>query len=67
MAKKVPLLEWAKARYNPAPPLSTLRRWAREGRIYPKAELVGKTYYVLENAERKGVPSPHTQPIGAQQ
>jgi hypothetical protein len=66
MAKKVPLLEWAAARYNPVPPLSTLRRWARENKIYPKAELVGKTYYVLENAERKGVPSPQTQPIGAQ-
>lgn len=55
---KVTLMEWAKQRYNPPPPLFTLRRWAREGEIHPQPELVGKSYYVDENAERVGVPMP---------
>ncbi|WP_395701231.1 excisionase [Aquabacterium sp.] len=58
MAKKILLLEWASRRYDPPPPLFTLRRWAREGEIQPPPELVGKAYYVLENAERIGVPDP---------
>ena len=63
--KKIPLLEWAAARYDPVPPLSTLRRWAREGEIYPRPEKVGKQIYCLANAERKGVPSPNWKPIAS--
>jgi hypothetical protein len=55
---KIPLADWASRRYDPPPPLYTLRRWAREGEIFPQPELVGKAYYVDENAERVGVPMP---------
>lgn len=54
--KKVLLTEWAKARYDPPPPLHTLRRWARTGEIVPQPEKAGGFYYCLANAERKGVP-----------
>lgn len=54
--KKVPLATWAAARYDPVPPIHTLRRWAREGQIVPAAEKVGGEFYCLATAERKGVP-----------
>ncbi|WP_420798354.1 excisionase [Pantoea vagans] len=38
------LQEWASATYSQPPSLSTLRRWVREGRIYPCPELHGKEY-----------------------
>ena len=53
---KILLIEWGKRQYDPPPPIYTLRRWAREGEIFPQPELVGKAYYVDENAERVGVP-----------
>jgi predicted site-specific integrase-resolvase len=49
---KVRLEAWAAARYDPKPPIYTLRRWCREGQIYPPPELVGREYYVDENAKR---------------
>jgi len=49
---KITLKAWAEARYQPAPSMHTLRKWAREGDIHPRPELVGKTYYVDENARR---------------
>lgn len=60
---KITLQEWAKRRYDPPPPVFTLRRWAREGEIFPQPELVGKAYYVDENAERVGVPMPGHQTL----
>ena len=53
---KILLVEWARRRYDPPPPIYTLRRWAREGEIFPAPELVGKAYYVDENADRVGAP-----------
>lgn len=50
--KKIPLATWAAARYDPAPSAWVLRKWVRAGEIYPPPELVGKTYYVSENARR---------------
>lgn len=47
------------------PPKFTLRRWAREGEIQPQPELVGKFYYVHENAERVGVVPADYQPLAA--
>lgn len=47
---KITLKAWAEARYKPPPHKKTLQRWARDGWIYPMPELVGKTYYVEENA-----------------
>ncbi|HIH4878300.1 excisionase [Citrobacter sp. Cf079] len=50
MAKLLNLLEWANSTYSTPPSLSTLRRWAREGRIYPAPELHGKEYKVQPDA-----------------
>jgi len=55
---KILLTTWAAKQYDPAPPIYTLRRWAREGEIVPQPELVGKAYYVDENARRLSVPEP---------
>ncbi|PVY83985.1 excisionase [Pantoea ananatis] len=44
MTKLLNLQEWASTTYSMPPSLSTLRRWAREGRIYPCPELHGKEY-----------------------
>lgn len=49
---KITLTEWAKRRYNPPPSPWVLRRWARDGELHPAPELVGKAYYVDENAKR---------------
>lgn len=50
--KKVPLAAWAASRYDPPPSAWVLRKWVRHGEIYPVPELVGKTYYVEQNATR---------------
>lgn len=55
---KIPLTTWAAKHYDPVPPLYTLRRWAREGEIVPAPELVGKAYYVDENARRLNASEP---------
>ena len=60
---KIPLVAWAQARYNPPPPMFTLRRWARDGEIQPQPEKVGKSYYVHEDAERVGVAPPDYKPL----
>ena len=51
---KLLLTDWAAKHYSPPPPLFTLRRWAREGEIWPAPERVGKFWYVDESAERLG-------------
>lgn len=51
MVAKITLEEWAKRHYQPAPNLDTLRRWAREMKIFPFPQKVGRTYYVDPNAE----------------
>ncbi|NIF20296.1 excisionase [Candidatus Pantoea multigeneris] len=50
MAKLLDLQEWAALVYSQPPSLSTLRRWAREGRIYPCPELHGKKYQLVADA-----------------
>ncbi|EIK7095334.1 excisionase [Escherichia coli] len=50
MAKLLNLQEWAAEIYTTPPSLSTLRRWTREGRIYPAPELHGKEYKVQPDA-----------------
>ncbi|MCY1301381.1 Excisionase-like protein [compost metagenome] len=47
---KISLEKWGAKNYDPAPHIDTLRKWAREGRIYPPAAKVGRAYYVDENA-----------------
>ncbi|ENL7623013.1 excisionase [Enterobacter hormaechei subsp. xiangfangensis] len=50
MAKLLNLQEWAAEVYTTPPSLSTLRRWTRQGRIYPAPELHGKEYKVQPDA-----------------
>jgi hypothetical protein len=52
MTKKILLSEWAARRYDPPPSAWVIRQWVRKGEIYPAPELVGKSYYVAENARR---------------
>lgn len=61
---KITLKAWAAARYDPPPSLWTLRRWAREHELHPAPELVGKTYYIDENARRLSAP-PDVRPSAA--
>lgn len=50
MAKLLTLLQWAGEQYETPPSLSTLRRWTREGKIFPAPELHGKEYKVEPDA-----------------
>lgn len=47
----ITLETWGKRTYpdNP-PPLTTLRRWARNGNIYPAPEKHGRSYRVVPDA-----------------
>jgi hypothetical protein len=48
----ITLTAWAASRYGDAAPrLATLRRWAREQRIFPTPEKHGRTYFVRPDAE----------------
>ena len=49
---KLLLTDWAAKHYSPPPPLFTLRRWARDGEIWPAPEKAGKHWYVDEAATR---------------
>ncbi|WP_312939443.1 excisionase [Stutzerimonas balearica] len=44
------LEEWAKQTYETPPTLNTLRRWARDGFIYPAPEKHGRSYFVSPSA-----------------
>lgn len=47
MSRLVSLEQWAAETYGEAAPgIDTLRRWCREGRIYPQPEKHGKAYYL---------------------
>ncbi|EAA7555665.1 excisionase [Salmonella enterica subsp. enterica] len=63
----VTLKTWGKITYpdNP-PPLTTLRKWARNGNIYPPPELHGREYrvnpeafYIKPNKVGKGLQQHH--------
>lgn len=60
---KIPVTEWAKRRYDPTPPIFTLRRWCRDGELGPTAEKVGKVWFVDEKAERLSVLVPAGQDL----
>jgi Excisionase-like protein len=51
--KRIPLDQWARAQYDPPPSAWVLRKWAREGEIWPSPERVGRSYYVREDARRQ--------------
>ena len=50
--KLIPVAAWAADRYDPPPSDWVLRRWCRDGEIYPAPERVGKSLYVREDARR---------------
>lgn len=53
--KLVTLQQWADRNYAGAPPhIKTLRRWCREGKIYPAPQKQGRTYYLVESARYVG-------------
>ncbi|HYH38547.1 MAG TPA: excisionase [Azospirillum sp.] len=65
--KLLTLEEWARTVYGDHPPaVVTLRRWAREARIYPAPEKHGRTYFVPGNARyldpSKPIPTPANTP-----
>jgi predicted site-specific integrase-resolvase len=48
----MPLDAWASAKFGVhAPCVGTLRRWARDGKIFPAPKKIGRSYYVSERAE----------------
>ena len=48
----ITLEEWAANRLGQnAPNRDTLRRWAREGKLYPNPQKIGRTYFLPKNAE----------------
>lgn len=48
----IKLETWAQLQYgNDAPDPRTLRRWARNGHLYPPAEQHGKSWYVSPTAK----------------
>ena len=47
---RILLSAWAGLHFDPAPSLWTLRRFVREGSIYPAPVKVGKCYYVEPTA-----------------
>lgn len=53
MADRLTTLEsWAAKRYGEAAPsIHTLRRWARDAKIFPLPKKHGRTYFVEETAE----------------
>jgi hypothetical protein len=50
MSQKVTLEKWGEDSFAPPPSLSTLRKWAREGRISPAPVKHGRSYYVDPDA-----------------
>jgi len=50
--KHIHLDAWAETRYSPPPSQWVLRKWCRQGEIYPAPERVGREWYVREDAQR---------------
>jgi len=48
---KLSLEKWAEANFDPVPTLNTLRRWAREAKIFPAPVNHGRSYYVEPDAQ----------------
>lgn len=60
MAKKITLQAWAEANYGEVPHANTLRRWARDGWIFPLPQKHGRGYVVEPHARYVGPhPDPH--------
>ncbi|NIG76745.1 excisionase [Klebsiella sp. Ap-873] len=69
MSKFVTLTAWAEMYYENPPAVVTLRRWARDGNIYPPPQLHGREYRVDPEAfyikpNKAGVSLEHHHPNG---
>lgn len=50
--RRIALQTWARLTYgDDAPSVKTLRRWAREGKIWPQPVKHGRSYFVDPSAE----------------
>lgn len=53
--KLITLKNWAQMTFGEdSPHVNTLRRWVNDGRISPRPQKIGKTWFVKPNAEYKG-------------
>lgn len=50
MAKRVTLEAWARQHYAELPSAWQLRKWARDGKLYPPAVKEGREYRIPETA-----------------
>jgi hypothetical protein len=51
-AREITLEEWASEKFGErAPHIGTLRRWARDGKIYPAPRKVGRDWLVRPHAD----------------
>ncbi len=48
--RPMPLAEWAQRLSTRPPSARTLRRWVRNGNIFPRPRKLGRTYVVSPNA-----------------
>lgn len=61
IARLMSLERWAEQKYGEdKPAVGTLRRWARDGRIYPAPVKQGRSYYVQPQAEYLDPSAPAT-------
>lgn len=51
MAKHIELSRWLTENFDPAPHISTARRWVSQGRIHPEPIRAGAKIYVLPTAQ----------------
>lgn len=50
--QEIPLETWAAAKFGEhAPSIGTLRRWARDGKIYPTPRKIGRDWMVSPRAD----------------
>lgn len=49
--KLITLQEWASSTFEQPPSVYTLRRWVKDGKIYPAPKKIGRTYYVQPGAQ----------------
>ncbi len=56
-AKLIPVTAWSEARHDPPKPVTTLRRWCRDGRI-PGARREGREWRVPADAEYSAFGTP---------
>jgi hypothetical protein len=47
---KLTIEEWIALNYSGGPTVSTVRRWCRDGLLYPAPIKEGRSYYLLPNS-----------------